>query len=140
WRRVTDSVRAALRSLGIVKHWTDNDIAALLRQANTAMHAPSGMARAGAAYKDSDLRLSLGNDDANMEERYPPDHPLAIGHKIGRTAEEQANYNPGFVKDATRVVKDMVHGNPDVVLGGIGLRNIPDFIRQESMPSAHAFI
>ena len=43
---------------------------------------------------------------------YPPDHPLAIGHKFGRTMEEQANYNPGFVRSIQSVMSDFRDNAP----------------------------
>ena len=138
-QRFFDAVRSVLRALRITRHWDDNDIARLVRQAHMGLGDPTNkVAREGAAYKGP--RFSADENDARIDDLYAPDHPDAIGHKIGRTAEEQGKYNPGFVKDTERLLKDVAHGKPDVVLGAIGLRNIPDFIRQESMPNAHAFI
>lgn len=142
WQKIVDTIRAGLRKLGIVRHWNDNDIAALIRQAQSHVGANEGpTARAGASYKDSGgPRFSMSNADALMEEHYAPDHPMAIAHKYGRTMEEQSKYNPGFVRNAKALLADMGHGNPDAVLGIIGLRNIPDFDGRHLMPNVHSFV
>jgi hypothetical protein len=142
-QRIWDAIRAGLRQLGLVKHWNDNDIAALIRQAQSHIGAdPARAAREGAAFKDSGgARFSEDNADKYIEDHFPPDHPMAIGHKLGRTVEEQGKYNPGSVRSVERLVKDLGEGvKPDHILGGIGLRNIPDFIREEKMPNVHGFI
>jgi hypothetical protein len=143
WQRITDAVRGGLRKLGLVKHWNDNDVAKLIRQAQAHVSGaePLKAARDGAAYKASGgARFSLENADENMEDHYAPDHPLAVGHKFGRTMEEQANYNPGWVRSAKDTMSDFRDNAPRKVLGGIGLRNLPDFLPPEKMPNLHAFI
>lgn len=143
FQKVWDGIRSGLRSLGLVRHWNDNDIAALIRQAqaHTSGVDPLRAARDGAAYKNSGgARFSLDNDDDYMEDHYPPDHPLAVGHKFGRTMEEQANYNPGFVKSVKGWTSDFRDNAPRKVLGAIGLRNLPDFMSEGKMPSLHGFI
>jgi len=142
FQKIWDGIRGGLRKLGIVKHWNDNDIAALIRQAqaHTGGADPLRAARDGAAFKNSGgARFSEANDDEHME-RYPADHPLAVAHKFGRTMEEQAKYNPGYIRSAIDTVKDLDNARPHVVLGAIGLRNIPDFMERAKMPSVHDFI
>jgi Large polyvalent protein associated domain 39 len=143
WQRVVDTVRQVLRKIGLVKHWTDNDVAALIRQAQA--HSGGDGVRAGRdgqAYKDSGgARFSLDNQDKYMEDHFAPDHPNAVGHKLARTVEEQGKYNPGFVRDAQTLAKDLGEGvKPDHILGAIGLRNIPDFIREGKMPNVRGFV
>jgi hypothetical protein len=143
FQKIWDGIRGGLRKLGIVKHWNDNDIAALIRQAqaHTSGADPLRAARDGAAYKNSGgARFSLDNDDAHMEDHFPPDHPLAVTHKFGRTMEEQAKYNPGYIRSAIDTVKDLDNARPHAVLGAIGLRNIPDFVDRAKMPSVHDFV
>ena len=143
WQRITDAVRGGLRKLGLVKHWNDNDIARLIRQAQAHVSGaePLKAARDGAEYKASGgARFSLDNDDKNMEDHYAPDHPLAVGHKFGRTMEEQANYNPGFIRSVKGALSDFRDNAPRKVLGAIGLRNLPDFMSADKMPNLHGFI
>ena len=154
WQKIVTAVRAGLRKLGLVKEWTDRDIAHLIRQAQAHIGLePSASGREGAALKDEPGRLSIGHDedDKFIDEHYPPDSAEAIGHKLGRTMEEQAAHNPGFVKDpvsvlrdltgkAGRAVKDFSHDQISKYLALIGLRNLPDHMSEGKMPSLHRFI
>ena len=141
FKRVWDAIRQhILQNYNSKLHWNDHDIATLIRQSNASMHDPSAMAREGAAYKATGGHFSLDNDDKAVEAYLPPDHPTAIGHKFGRTMEEQSKYNPGFVRDTKALLSDMAHGDPHAVLGAVGLRNIADFTTKKKMPSVSRFI
>jgi len=143
FQKIWDGIRGGLRKLGIVKHWNDNDIAALIRQAqaHTGGADPLRAARDGAAFKNSGgARFSEANDDKNMADHFAPDHPLAVGHKFGRTMEEQAKYNPGYIRSVKDAMSDFADNAPRKVLGAIGLRNLPDFMSEGKMPSLHGFI
>ena len=143
WQRITDAARAGLRKLGLVKHWNDNDVARLIRQAQSHVSGsePLKAARDGAAFKASGgARFSLDNADDHMEQNFAPDHPLAVGHKFGRTMEEQANYNPGWIRSINDGLSDFRDATPRKVLGAIGLRNLPDYMSADKMPNLHGFI
>lgn len=137
-RRAIDAIRAGLRKLGAVRKWTDNDIRRLIRESN------ANLASENAGIRESALAKGLGPRFADEEdtraESYPADHPLAIAHKFGRTMEDQANYNPGFVRKRMDWMKDKVGDTQDTRLAFIGLRNLKDFMDKSLMPSLHQFI
>jgi len=112
-RRVYDAVRAGLRRLGVVHEWTDNDIRRLLRESNNDPADESEHARAAKEYQGNGLRWADSED--RYAERFPPDHPLAQGHKYALTMEAQADRGRGYVvsrSDALGRVNDFI---PDSV-------------------------
>jgi hypothetical protein len=142
WQRVVDTVRAGLRKIGLVKHWNDNDIAALIRQAQ-AHSGGDRVGREGTDYKQSGPLFSLQNDDDNIAQNFAPDHPIAQAHKLARTMEEQAKYNPGFIHDPAGYMKEKWDDTLGSRLAFIGLRNLPDFLNERThgaMSAVRAFI
>ena len=133
WRKVVDTVRSALRKLGLVKKWTENDIQALLRKSR------SGLREAVPRLRESDNnRLRYAGDS-----RPPPglddDHPLSVAFKAGATAEEQANYNPGFVRSRVDALKAFGQNNLDKLLGAMPRDKLRDFVAPGKMPSLDAY-
>lgn len=135
-KQMHDAIRAGLRKLGLVREWTDADINRLLRK--SAANLESEHARAGADYKGDGPRFA-DKEDTGVE-RLHPENPLAVAHKFGRTMEQQANYNPGFVRSRMDWVRDKMENTIDARMAFIGLRNIPDFMSEKLMPSLRAFI
>ncbi len=135
-RRAIDAVRAGLRKLGVVHEWTDNDVRRLLRE--SANNMESEHARAALEYKGNGLRFADSEDRGT--ERFAPDHPLSVAHKFGRTMEDQANYNPGFIRSRLDWFKDKAANTTDSRLAFIGLRNLPDFMNPKLMPSLRQFV
>jgi Large polyvalent protein associated domain 39 len=141
-QRFLNAVRAVLRALGISRHWNDNDIARLVKQAHQGLGDPTDqLAREGAEYKGPRFSADEGDDEVDRD--LAPDHPLAVGHKLGRTMEEMARYSPGFIRGAADSVKEAWDRTLSARLATIGLRNLPDFLNQRTrpvMPSVRAFI
>lgn len=137
-RKAMDAVRAGLRKLGLVREWSDNDVRYLLRQSANNLAAENAGIRESAQGKGNGDRFA-DREDVSAEQ-YPPDHPLAQAHKFGKTMEEQANYNPGYLKSRLDWAKDKVGETADARLAFIGLRNLPDFMDQKVMPSLRQFI
>lgn len=137
--KIRDGIRSGLRKLGLVREWTDDDIHSLLKRAATNLSSEA--ARSGARAKGPGLRLSTVDDEA--AEQWPADHPLAVEAKFGRTMEEQANYNPGYIRRINDWSKDAWGKTLDTRLGAIQLRNLPDFLNERTrplMPSMKKFI
>lgn len=135
WRRIVDSVRGALRKLGVVRAWTDDDIRALLRKARTSLRdrSPHATDRYG------NLRFA-DKEYTKQAERLPDDHPLNVFLKQGATVEEQTNYNPGFVRSRLDALKDFGENNIEALLGAIPRRNLPDFVAPGKMESTRAYV
>lgn len=141
-RRAIDAVRAGLRKLGFVREWTDNDIRALLRK--SANNLESEHALAAKEYRGKGTDFST-EEDPRVEQLHPS-NPLAMEHKFGMTVEEQS-HGQGYVKsrldflrDSKDWVADQVDKSIGARLGFIHMRNLPDFIRSELMPSLKGFI
>ena len=132
-RKVIDAVRSALRKLGLVRKWSDNDIQALLRKARTGLREASPRLR-----EQADDKLRYATDDRAPRE--DDDHPMSIAHKIGATVEEQANYNPGFVRSRIDALKSFGQNNIDKLLGAIPRDKLPEFIAPGKMPSTVEYI
>lgn len=136
FRQAIDAVRAGLRKVGLVRDWTDDDIRQLIRKsANNLAAENSGIAES-ARGKGDGPRFA----DKEDEVPYPADHPLAQVHKFGKTMEEQANYNPDYLKSRLDWAKDKLGETTDARLAFIGLRNLPDFMDGKVMPSLRQFI
>ena len=142
WQKVVDTVRSGLRKVGLVKHWNDNDIAALIRQAQ-AHSGGDRVGREATDYKQSGPLFSLPNDDDNIGQHFAPDHPIAQAHKLSRTMEEQAKFNPGFIHDPAGFLGEKWDDTLGSRLAFIGLRNLPDFLNERThgaMNAVRAFI
>lgn len=137
-RRAIDAVRSGLRKLGAVREWTDADIRALIRKSNANLASENATIRASAQEKGNGTRFA--DEENPSAERYPADHPLAVVHKFGKTMEDQANYNPGFVRKRADWMKDKWGDTQDSRLAFIGLRNLKDFMGIGKLPSLHQFI
>lgn len=137
-RRAIDGIRAGLRKLGVVHEWTDNDIRRLIRESNNNLAAENAGIRASALAKGDGPRFA--DEDDRRAEQYPEDHPLATVAKFGKTMEDQANYNPGFVRKRMDWMRDKWDGSQDGRLAFIGLRNLKDFMDQKKMPGLHQFV
>lgn len=136
FRQAVDAVRSGLRKVGLVRDWTDDDIRQLIRKsANNLAAENSGIAESARAKGDGP-RFA----DKEDEVPYSSDHPIAQAHKFGKTMEEQANYNPGYLKSRLDWAKDKIGETTDARLAFIGLRNLPDFMDGKVMPSLRQFI
>lgn len=135
FRKVVDAVRAALRRIGAVRAWTDADVSALLRKARTALRdrSPHATDRYG------HLRFAEKGYEKQAE-RLPDGHPLNVFLKQGATVEEQANYNPGFVRSRLDAIRDFGENHIEALLGAIPRRNLPDFVAPGKMNSASAYV
>jgi hypothetical protein len=135
WQKIVDGVRAGLRKMGVVRDWNDNDIRALVRRAQSALvqHDPD----AAAAFKDKGIRYAEQDEGAP---KVPDDHPLAVAHKLGKTMEDQANYNPGFVRSRLDYLEKKGVSQPDNGLQFLGLRNLKDMNVAARMPDVEKFI
>jgi hypothetical protein len=135
WQKIVDGVRAGLRKMGVVRDWNDNDIRALVRRAQSALvqHDPD----AAAAFKDKGIRYAEHDEGAP---KVPDDHPLAVAHKLGKTMEDQANYNPGFVRSRLDYLEKKGVSQPDNGLQFLGLRNLKDMNVAARMPDIEKFI
>lgn len=135
WRRLVDTVRTALRKFGVDIKWTDNDIRALLRKSKSNLASVSERARAHAT--DTSLRF------ASKERKSPvegDDNPLNIYDKLGATVEDQANYNPGFIRSRLDSIKDFGQNHIDAALAFIPRRNLPDFMPPGKMKSMSEYV
>ena len=135
FRRIADSVRSGLRKLGLVREWNDNDIRHLLRASDNQLNSEA----AARGRIEKGIRFSEPSD-SDQYEKYGPEHPLAQAAKHGETMEKQAKYNPGFVRSIGDAINDFKDSAPRKILGAIGLRNLPDFMSRDKMPSLHRFI
>lgn len=135
-RKAIDAVRSGLRKVGLVREWTDNDIRQLLRK------SANNLAAENAGIRESAQARGNGPRFADKEDSVPFDaeHPIAQAHKFGKTMEEQANYNPGYLKSRLDWAKDKIGETIDARMAFIGLRNLPDFMDQKVMPSLRQFI
>lgn len=135
WRKVVDAVRSALRKVGLTRTWTENDIRALLRKARTSLRDRS----AHATDRYGNLRFA-DKEYTEQAERLPDDHPLNVFLKQGATVEEQAGYNPGFVRSRLDALRDFGENNIEALLGAIPRRNLPDFVAPGKMESTRAYV
>jgi hypothetical protein len=135
WQKVVDGVRAGLRKLGVVKDWTDNDIRALVRRAQSKLVETN--ADASQAYKDKGIRYAEADEGAP---KVSDDHPLAVAHKLGKTMEDQANYNPGFIRSRLDWLDKKGITAADNGLNFLGLRNLKDLNVADRMPDVEKFI
>ena len=135
-RKVIDSVRAGLRKIGVVREWTDNDICRLLRESNN--NQTSEHARAAAEYQ-GDTTHFADKEDRKVDQ-LSATNPLSQAHKFGKTMEDQANYNPGFVRSRANALRDWGGDRMRDGLMMIHMRNLPDFMRPDLMPSLRQFI
>lgn len=138
-RKTIDSIRKVLRKMGIVKHWSDPDIHALLRD------SASGLAKAsahGKANEDRSDPLKFATD----QERDPrvekdPEHPLSQLAKYGATMEAQVNKSQGsFIRSRYQAVKDFGQNHIETLLKAIPRRNLPDFMSPGKMPAAAEYV
>ena len=132
-RRVIDAVRSVLRKLGAVRKWSDADIQALLRKSRTGLREASPRLR---EQPNDKLRYAADNRTPKTDD----DHPMAIANKIGATVEEQANYNPGFVRSRIDALKSFGQNNIDKLLGAMPRDKLPEFIAPGKMPSTVEYI
>lgn len=135
-QRAIDAVRSGLRKLGLVRDWTDADIRQLIRKSANNLAAENSGIRESAQARGDGPRFA----DAEDEVPHADDHPLSQAHKFGKTMEEQANYNPGFVRSRMDWMKDKIGSTIDARMAFIGLRNLPDFMDGKLMPSLRQFI
>ncbi len=134
WDKVATAVRAFLRKLGIVDKWTDADIRALLAKSYSGLARVSAHAR---EVKDDDSRLADGEIEPPKQ---APNHPSSRLFKMNVTSQEQANYNPGFVRSRLDAIKDGGVNAIPTALSLIPRRNLPDFMPPGKMPSTKAYI
>lgn len=155
WQQIVDGIRAGLRKLGVVRDWTDDDIRALVRSATSRLIAHD--TDAARAFREKGIRFADKDEPLNV----PDDHPLAIADRFGRvmdaqaqsnpgflrsradfgnTKEEQANYKPGALRALRDRLADSVEPLGDQRLAFIGLRNLPDFMDKNLMPSLRQFV
>jgi hypothetical protein len=130
--KVIAAVRAVLRKLGATLEWTDSEIRVLLQKSKSQL--ASQHAR---EVSDDSGRLADGEVDPPRQEA---SHPSARLFKMAVTAEDQANYSPGFVRSRLNAIKD---GGVDAipkVLALVPRRNLPDFISPMKMPSLRAYV
>lgn len=135
-QRVYDAVRAGLRKVGMVREWTDADIRRLLRESNN--NQISEHARAAREYQGDAPRFGTRED--RQVDQLAATNPLSRAHKFGRTMEDQANYNPGFIRSRYNFAKDWSGDRLRDGLAFIHMRNLPDFMRPDLMPSLRQFI
>lgn len=135
-QRAIDAVRSGLRKLGLVRDWTDADIRQLIRKSANNLAAENSGIRESAQARGDGPRFA----DAEDEVPHADDHPLSQAHKFGKTMEDQANYNPGFVRSRMDWMKDKIGSTIDARMAFIGLRNLPDFMDGKLMPSLRQFI
>ena len=136
-RKAIDAVRSGLRKVGLVREWNDSDIRALLRK--SANNLESEHALSAKAYRGDGP--DFATDEDHEVEQLDSANPLSQAHKLGRTMEDQANYNPGFIKSRLDWAKNALAGEGvDKRLAFIGLRNLPDFMNPKLMPSLRSFI
>jgi|GEM_PF-3349859 len=155
WRTVVDGVRRALRKVGLVRNWTDDDIRDLVRRNNPMLGETDAAARAGLAYKGDVPRFADNKaTDHQIDRDLDPTDPKAIQYKLARTVEEQMDANRGsidsrtawdnFVAQAQKTGRNLAEWgrgtNDNKRLGWIGLRNMMDFMRKDLMPDLHGFI
>lgn len=138
-RRAIDGIRAALRKVGVVHEWTDADIRQLIRKSNNNLASENAGIRENAQWKN-ETGSRFADEDSREAERYDPAHPLAVAHKFGKSMEDQANYNPGFIRSRRDWAEKMGITKIDNRLALIGLRNLPDFIDGKIMPAMRQFI
>lgn len=132
WRKVVDAVRTALRKLKMVKKWTDADIQALLRKSRSGLQEAVPRLRENA---NNRLRYAENPDKLRVDD----DHPLAMASRMGATVEDQANYNPGFVRSRVDALRSFGQNNLNMLLGAIPRDRLRDFIAPGKMPSTDAY-
>jgi predicted GNAT family acetyltransferase len=132
WRKVVDAVRSALRKLKMVKKWTDADIQALLRKSRSGLQEAVPRLRETA---NNRLRYAENPDKLRVDD----DHPLAMASRMGATVEEQANYNPGFVRSRVDALRSFGQNNLSMLLGAIPRDKLRDFVAPGKMPSTDAY-
>jgi hypothetical protein len=135
-QRVIDAIRKALRKLGIVKQWSDDDIRALLRDSRTGLRDVS--THASSAKLDKRPRYARSEPDKRADKA--PESPLAVLHKQAAAMEDQANYNPGFVRSRLDALRDIGQNNIETLLAFIPRRNLPDFIAPGKMDSMRKYL
>jgi GNAT superfamily N-acetyltransferase len=134
WQQIVDGIRAGLRKLGVVRDWTDDDIRALVRRATSKLVAHDSAA--AQAFREKGLRFADKEDPVSV----PNDHPLAVAHKLGKTMEDQANYNPGVVRSRLDWLEKKGISDVDNRLAFLGLRNMKDLNTAALMPDVEKFI
>lgn len=142
-QQVKDFIRAGLRKVGLVREWTDDDLHALLRASKRNLLTEHAVE--GGLYKD--LSGKFATDEDRTVEQLAHDNPLAQVHKLGKTMEEQANSNKGYVKSRADFLKEAMHwagdkaaASIDSRLSFIHMRNLPDFMKPGLMPALRGFI
>lgn len=127
WQKIVDGVRNALRKVGLVRDWTDNDIRDLIRRNNPALDKLDTTARG----------------EQGPTARFAPDKaadsPLAerLG---GMTKEEQTKYTPKWNEKLADTMRDFGFKSIPHLLSVVDMRHLPDFVNDREMPSAKRFI
>lgn len=89
------------------------------------------------------LRYRLDDSSDPVVDR-SPESPLSQLHKMAATVEDQIENGPADASAIKSSLGDMLLGknarNLEHVLGAIPRRNLKDFVAEESMPSADAYI
>ena len=130
--RIRDTVRAGLRKAGFVREWTDADVHALLRRSTAGLEQVKPDIR----QNQIDKGARFADADDHSDDKYADDDPRKQLGKFGKTMEEQARSNKGYIASRMDWLKD--HGGD---LGRRGLlsvvppRYFKDYIPHEVMPS-----
>jgi hypothetical protein len=158
WQKIVDAVREGLRRVGLVREWRETDIKALVRKSETNLRGIDPRVK---TLQDAQGLRFANADDSEHYERFPPDHPLAVGAKLGKGAADQENYSKGTIRslaDWGRTQEEQLQGYKESApekakeaagellhksLGMAFLHNLPDFLNERTrplMPSAQRFI
>ena len=87
-----------------------------------------------------DLRLRI-EDDVETTINRDPESPLSRIHKLGATMEDQANHNPGTIKNIVAAAAEFKDSKGIAgLLAAIPRRNIADFLPESAAPALNAYI
>lgn len=134
WEKIVTAIRAVLRKLGVVDKWTDADIRRLLVRSRSGLREASMHGRDTGPYGG---RLAPGD---LKQPKTSNTHPNTRLFKMNVTAEDQANYNPGFVRSRLDAIRDGGENAIPAALALIPRRNLPDFMSPAKMPSMKAYV
>ena len=122
--KVIAAVRKALRRIGVVNSWSDNDIREMLRQARKALRKPKSGEGSLASVAE---KVRLREDELAPEARENPLHPTAQRFRIAMAAEAQANYKPRLKERVGDFAKDVAEAQIPKLLSLISRRNLVDY-------------
>ena len=138
-QRVYDAMRAVLRKVGLVRDYTDNDLRRLLRMSRANARQ---IARANKEAKPNLFGpdLDFATDFRTNPQDRAPLQPQGILSRLGSTAEDQANYNPGVIGSRIDALKDFGQDRISTLLALIPRRNLVDFISKGKMDSTRRYL